>query len=190
VDGVSSLAGETFDFAKLAPEAVACTANKCVQGLPGIAFVLVKKGARLRRRSLYLDLGNVRDHQERGDTPFTPAIQVVAALEAAADELIEETVAGRIKRYRAASDRIRAAADEIGLKRMLPKKLLSNTITSFALPAGVEYPQVHDRMKEDGFVVYGGQGDLKKKAFRIANMGAIPEEALARLPAALRRAVS
>jgi 2-aminoethylphosphonate-pyruvate transaminase len=190
VDGVSSLGGETFDFAKVSPEAVGCTANKCVQGLPGIAFVLVKKGARLRRRSLYFDLGNVRDHQERGDTPFTPAIQVVAALEAAVDELIEETVAARIRRYRAAAERVRAAAEAIGLKRMLPKKLLSNTITSFELPKDVTYQQVHDRMKEDGFVIYGGQGDLRKTAFRVANMGVIPDEALARFPEALRRAVT
>jgi 2-aminoethylphosphonate-pyruvate transaminase len=190
VDGVSSLGGEAFDFAKIAPEAVCCTANKCVQGLPGVSFVLVKKGARLRRRSLYLDLGNALAVQQEGGTPFTPAIQVTAALEAALDELIEETVAGRIARYRRASAAIREAAEAAGLKAMLPKALRSNTITSFRLPEGVTYEQVHDRMKEDGFVIYAGQGDLKKTAFRVANMGAIPDEALARFPAALRRAVS
>jgi 2-aminoethylphosphonate-pyruvate transaminase len=190
VDSVSGLAGETLDFAKVAPEAVCCTANKCVQGLPGVSFVLVRKGARLLRRSLYLDLGNAREIQERGDTPFTPAIQVMAALEAALDELIEETVKGRIARYQRASKRMRAAIEETGLEMMLPAKLRSNTITSIRLPEGVPYEQVHDRMKEDGFVIYGGQGDLKKVAFRVANMGAIPDEALDRFPAALRRAVS
>jgi 2-aminoethylphosphonate-pyruvate transaminase len=189
VDGVSGLAGETFDFAKVAPEAVCCTANKCVQGLPGIAFVLAKKGAKLRRRSLYFDLGNARESQGRGDTPFTPAIQIVAALEAALDELIEETVPGRISRYKKASTAIRKTLDSLGLEMMLPKALRSNTITSIRLPEGVTYAQVHDRMKEDGFVIYGGQGDLKKTAFRVANMGAIPDEALARFPAALSRAV-
>jgi 2-aminoethylphosphonate-pyruvate transaminase len=189
VDSVSGLAGETLDFGKVAPEAVCGTANKCIQGLPGISFVLAKKGARLRRRSLYFDLGNALAHQDRGDTPFTPAIQVVAALEVALDELIEETVRGRIARYARASARIREAATKAGIEMLLPKRLRSNTITSFRLPAGVTYEQVHDRMREDGFVIYGGQGDLRKTAFRVANMGAIPDAEIDRIGPALARAV-
>jgi 2-aminoethylphosphonate-pyruvate transaminase len=190
VDSVSGLAGEALDFPKVSPEAVCCTANKCIQGLPGIAFVLVKKGAKLRRRSLYFDLGNALEHQARGDTPFTPAIQVVAALEAALDELIEETVAGRIARYGRASARIRKAAKSIGIGTMLPKALWSNTITSFRLPESVTYERVHDRMREDGYVIYGGPGNLRKEAFRVANMGVIPDAELERFEAALKRAVS
>jgi 2-aminoethylphosphonate-pyruvate transaminase len=190
VDGVSSLGGETLDFARVAPEAVCCTANKCVQGLPGVAFVFVKKGARLRRRSFYLDLGTARERQEAGDTPFTPAIQVTAALEAALDELIEETVPGRIARYARASARIRATLARLGLELLLPAALRSNTITSARLPDGVTYETIHDSMREDGFVIYGGQGDLRKSAFRVANMGLIPDEALDRFDAALERAIS
>src|SRR5262245_45298538 len=85
VDSVSGLAGETLDFARVAPDAVCCTANKCLQGLPGVAFVLTKKGLPLERRSVYLDLGLALRKQAAGDTPFTPAIQVLAALEAALD---------------------------------------------------------------------------------------------------------
>ena len=88
VDSVSGLGGETFDFGRVAPDAVCCTANKCVQGLPGVAFVLVRKGRPLVRRSVSLDLGLALAKQAAGDTPFTPAIQVLAAFEAALDELV------------------------------------------------------------------------------------------------------
>jgi 2-aminoethylphosphonate-pyruvate transaminase len=190
VDGVSSLGGEALDFGVVAPAALCCTANKCVQGLPGVSFVLVRKGTPLARRSVYLDLQNLLEKQARGDTPYTPAIQVTAALEAAVDELIEETVPGRIARYRRASTRIRRAAASLGVEATLPAALHSGTITSFRLPKGVTYERVHDRMREDGFVIYGGQGDLKRSAFRVANMGVIPDEALERFEVALRRAVT
>jgi 2-aminoethylphosphonate-pyruvate transaminase len=169
---------------------VCCTANKCVQGLPGIAFVLLKKGRPLVRRSVYLDLGLALTKQAAGDTPFTPAIQVLAAFEAALDELVEETVAGRVARYRRAGERVREAATKLGLEMLLPPELRSHSITSFRLPAGATYARIHDRMREDGFVIYGGQGDLSKTAFRIASMGLIPDEAWARFETALARAVA
>lgn len=189
VDSVSGLGGETLDFGQVSPDAVCCTANKCIQGLPGIAFVLLRRAMPLIRRSVYLDLSLALAKQSAGDTPFTPAIQVLAALEAALDELIEETVPGRIARYRRASERVRATAARLGLAPMLPPALLSHTITSFRLPAGVSYPQIHDRMREDGFVIYGGPGDLSKVAFRIANMGLIADATWDRFDRALERAI-
>ncbi len=190
VDSVSGLGGEALDFDAVAPAAVCCTANKCVQGLPGVAFVFVRRGTPLATRSVYLDLGAQLEVQRRGDTPFTPAIQVTAALEAALDELLEETVPGRIARYQAAARVVRDALAALGLELLLPPPLRSNTITSARLPAGVGYERVHDRMREDGYVIYGGQGDLRRTAFRIANMGALPPAALAGLGPALRRALS
>src|SRR5262249_39470271 len=60
VDGVSSFAGEPIDFEAWNIEAVAATANKCLHGVPGIAFVLARKRAFEERvsgaRCLYLDL--------------------------------------------------------------------------------------------------------------------------------------
>lgn len=190
VDSVSGLAGEPFDFAAIRPTAVCCTANKCIQGLPGVSFVLVRKDTQFERRSIYLDLGNLLARQAVGDTPFTPAIQVTAAFEAALDELIEETVAGRIARYGRAAESLRAALAALDLELLLPPDLRSRTITCAKLPAGVTYEQIHDRMREDGYVIYAGQGDLRKVAFRVANMGQIPQERLDAFGPALRRAIS
>ncbi len=190
VDSISGLAGEAFDFGAIRPTAVACTANKCIQGLPGVSFVLVRKETELQRRSVYLDMGNQLAKQEAGGTPFTPAIQVTAALEQALDELIEETVAGRIARLTKASDAVRAACADLGLPLLLAGDLRSNTITCIHLPEGIGYEQIYTRMREDGFVIYAGQGDLASQAFRIANMGLIPQERLDALAPALKRAIS
>ncbi len=190
VDSVSGLAGESFDFDEVQPTAVCCTANKCIQGLPGVSFVLVKKGTAMRKRSVYFDMANQLAKQDAGGTPFTPAIQVTAAFEAALDELIEETVAGRLARYRHYSTTVRSILADLGLDLLLPGALLSNTITCAKLPDGIAYPQIHERMREDGFVIYAGQGDLAKQAFRISNMGLIPQARLDDLGPALKRAIS
>ena len=178
IDSVSGLAGEPFEWDLIQPDAVCCTANKCVEGLPGISFVFVKKDTPLRERSLYLGIGNMLEKQRKGDTPFTPAIQVMAALEAALEVLAEETVSGRVKRYGETGDRIRADMDALGLERLVDPEFQSQTITTCRLPEGVTYEQVHDRMRASGYVVYAGQGELGKIAFRVANMGQIPAAAL------------
>lgn len=190
VDSVSGLAGEALDFAALAPAAVCSTANKCIEGLPGVAFVLLRRGTALKSRSVYLDLGRQLAHQAAGGTAFTPAIQVTAALEVALELLLEETVAGRIARYRRASAAVRAALARLGIELLLPEALRSNTITCAKLPPGARYERMHERLREDGFVIYGGQGDLAKVCFRISNMGQISEQRLADLGPALARAIS
>jgi len=190
IDSVSGLAGEVFDFDTIQPDAVCCTANKCVEGLPGVSFVLLRKGTSLEKRSVYFDMANQLAKQEAGGTPFTPAIQVTAAFEAALDVLLEETVAGRIARYGRASASIRASMADLGLPLLLPATHLSNTITCAHLPAAVGYEQIHARMREDGFVLYAGQGDLGKIAFRVANMGQISEQRLADFGPALKRAIA
>ncbi len=189
VDSVSGLGGEGFDFRSLRPDAVCSTANKCLHGLPGVSFVLVRKGTPLERRSVYLDLGLALAKQRGGDTPFTPAIQTTAAFAEALRELKDESIAARQATYRARSDAIRATLESLGIELMLPAALRSNTITSARLPVGLTYETFHERMKRRGFVIYGGQGKLSEVAFRIANMGHWPNGRLDDVVRALRESV-
>jgi 2-aminoethylphosphonate-pyruvate transaminase len=180
VDSISGLAGEQFDFEA---DLVVGTANKCVQGLPGVSFALGRRDflgriAGYPPRSLYLHLPNQLAHQERRSTPFTPAIQVSYALREALLELREETVAGRIARYRRAAATLRAGFERLALSYLLPADLRSNTITSLELPPSTTYQSVHDALKARGYVIYAGQGGLAATAFRVANMGQIPDDAL------------
>jgi 2-aminoethylphosphonate-pyruvate transaminase len=175
VDSVSGLGGEAIvasDF-----DAVVSTANKCLQGVPGVSFVLVRRdrlGA--ARRSYALDLARyVRD-----EVPFTPAVPAMAALVEALRELETETVEGRIARYRALAAELRAGFHRLGLEPLLPPRLRSNTITTLRLPPAVPYRRLHDALKRDGFVIYQGQQALAESAFRVANMGCIPPREAAR----------
>ena len=48
------------------------------------------------------------------------------------------------------------------------------------MPPGQTYEKLHDAMRAEGFVIYAGQGDLRTKAFRIANMGQLEPKELQR----------
>jgi 2-aminoethylphosphonate-pyruvate transaminase len=176
LDAVSALGGEDLDLARDGVDLCACTANKCVQGLPGVAFVLVGNEAMMAmqehpRRSLYLHLPLHWEAQERRSIPFTPSVQAWYALDAALDELLEETVAARVKRYRTAAFLLREGFTRMGLKFLLPPEYHANSLTSLLLPEGMTYPRLHDDLKESGFVIYEGQGKLQTGIFRVANMG-------------------
>jgi 2-aminoethylphosphonate-pyruvate transaminase len=176
VDSISGLGGEAIDLATCGIGLCVGTANKCIQGLPGISFVLVKNAEMERMqafppRTLYFHLPMLYTHQQRASTPFTPAIQVMYAFDEALQELLEEGVAQRVARYRTAAHLLRDGFESLGLKCLLPPDLRSNTITSLELPAGFTYEALHDALKARGYVIYAGQGDLAARVFRVANMG-------------------
>jgi len=180
VDAVSSLGGDRFDFPSWAPDAVACTANKCVQGLPGMSFALVRREfmeamRALPERTVYLHLPRHHLEQERSSTPFTPAVQIACALRAAVEELAEETVPGRIARYARAAAIVRDGLEAVGLSILIAPALRSNTLTTFKLPLGLSYATLHDVLKREGFVIYAGQGAFADVCFRVANMGHVDE---------------
>ena len=194
VDAVSALGGEPFSFREWQPDAVACTANKCVQGLPGLSFAIIRRDflhamAGFPARTLYLHLPRHHDEQERRSTPFTPAVQIGYALLAALDELAEETVAGRLVRYSRASAIVREGLDALGFKLLLPPSLRSTTMTSVCQPAGLSYVELHDALKKEGFVIYAGQGQLAKGIFRVATMGDVAEADYRRFLRALETVV-
>ncbi len=177
LDSVSGLGGEEIDLVNDNVDICIGTANKCVQGLPGLSFVLLKNDEvdRLRSippRSLYLNIISQLDEQEKkGECPFTPSVHTFYAFEEALDELLEESVQGRLDRYKKASSYLRDQFKSLGLKLLLPDELLSNTITALYLPANMTYTHLHDSLKKRGFIIYAGQGELNKTIFRIANMG-------------------
>jgi 2-aminoethylphosphonate-pyruvate transaminase len=180
LDSVSGLGGEALDIAGANIYMVAGTAGKCLQGFPGVAFLLVRKGFMERmksypKRSWYLHLPHYYESEERGSIPFTPAVQVYYALEEALTELLEEGVANRIRRYQRAAGLIRTGMASMGVKAVLPAEVQSNSITAYHLPAGLDYPTLHDGLKARGYVIYAGQGQLESKIFRVANMGALSE---------------
>jgi 2-aminoethylphosphonate-pyruvate transaminase len=196
LDSVSGLGGEEINLVDDNVDICICTANKCIQGLPGLSFVLLKQDEvkRLRNippRSLYFNVISQLDEQEqKGECPFTPSVHTFYAFEEALDELLEEGVQGRLNRYKKASSYLRKEFKRLGLELLLPETLLSNTITALKLPENMTYTHLHDSLKERGFIIYAGQGELNKTIFRIANMGELTMDDLERLINNLQKVIT
>ncbi|KVV51715.1 2-aminoethylphosphonate aminotransferase [Burkholderia territorii] len=176
VDGVSSFGAEAIDFAGGVIDAVAATANKCLHGVPGAAFVIVRRGAlaKAASRTYYLDLGRLAKLQDHRNTPFTPSVHAYYALVEALREFDE---AGgwraRHAHYKALADQAQAGLAARGMPLVLPEGASSVVLRAYRLPQGVTYETLHDGLKARGFVIYAGQGGLSKELFRISTMGAI-----------------
>ena len=180
VDGASSLAGEELDFVSSNVGLIAGSSGQCIQGFPGVGFVLVRRDimeqmVTYEQRSVYFHLPTYYTHIEEGSIPFTPAVQLYYAFDEALNELLEEGVANRIARYRKMARLIRNRMRAIRTKFFLREPLWSSTLTAFMLPDGVFYDHLHDRLRERGYVICAGQAQLAEKLFRVANMGALTE---------------
>ncbi len=182
VDAISSLGGEILDVRNDRIDWCVGTANKCIESVPGLSFVIAPKKrldalSQNQPRTFYLDLYSQYVAEEKSQAPaFTPAIPTFLALEVALDLLQEEGVRERQERYKSLADLLRCGLRELGLRLLLPDALQSSTLTAIYFPEGRTYSFLHDRLKELGFVIYAGQDNLKQKVFRLANMGQISKQ--------------
>ena len=190
IDGVSSFGAESIDFPASPVDACAATANKCLHGVPGTAFVILRRSALAAAapaRSVYLNLADYLDKQDQDGTPFTQSVQTFYALDAALDELFD---AGgwpaRRQLYRERLAAVRTTLLELGVRPLLPDNECSCVLHAFELPAGTDYEHLHDALKDRGFVIYAGQGNLATRIFRISTMGEIGAPDIQRLNSAFR----
>ncbi|HEX3176089.1 MAG TPA: 2-aminoethylphosphonate--pyruvate transaminase [Methylomirabilota bacterium] len=195
VDAMSSLFGERLDVTQDGIDFVTASANKCLQGIPGISFVLARRRALeavagRSPRSVYLDLASHFVSQERDNTPFTPAVQVLHAMEQALAELAEEGLARRIERYAENARVLRSGMARLGIEALGTPHGRSNILTTFRLPSGVTYEALHDAMKRRGYIIYAGQGDIRTYAFRVSNMGTLTPRDMEGVVAAFEESIA
>ncbi|NEP08978.1 MAG: 2-aminoethylphosphonate aminotransferase [Symploca sp. SIO1A3] len=178
VDGVSSFGAEELDFESWHISACAATANKCLHGVPGTSFVILRRdvlpSVDTKKRTLYLDLGTYCQKQDQGSTPFTQSVQTFYAL---AEALAELQDAGgwqqRQQHYSELMGLVRQGLMAMGMEPLLPEGASSVVLNAFYLPQGLSYEKFHDQLKENGYVIYAGQGNLASSLFRVSTMGAI-----------------
>ncbi|CAB1275217.1 2-aminoethylphosphonate aminotransferase [Candidatus Nitrosacidococcus tergens] len=177
VDGVSSFGAELISFDHWGISGLAATANKCLHGAPGAAFVIVRRDSFPEtplKRSFYLDLASYCQEQDQRGTPFTPAVQSFYVLHEALQEFTD--LGGwhaRRSHYRQLGNLVEQEFKQLGIKPLLSRKDSSCVLHSYHLPETLAYQSLHDQLKKRGFIIYAGQGKLNTKIFRVATMGAI-----------------
>ena len=192
LDGVRSFGAEPIDFDGGGITAVAATANKCLHGVPGAAFVIAKRDAlkHAASRTYYLDITRLAKLQEERNTPFTPSVHAYYALVEALREFEDAGgLQARHARYAALAEQVRSGLAALGIEGALPAGESSVVLRAYRLPAGTTYPVLHDALKTEGFVIYAGQGGLSNELFRISTMGALTSADIDRLLGSIAKIV-
>ena len=194
LDAVSSFGAESIPFEHESLQAIAATANKCLHGIPGLAMVLCRRESlkqEIKPRTLVLHLQGWAQQQAKQSTPFTPPVNALLGLAQALKELEKQGGwKARRSRYRKLAARVAETCQALGVKQWLPAEVSSCVLRSYHLPAGMTYNELHDGLKQHGFIIYAGQGDLAAQLFRISTMGEISDYDMARLVNALQTVIA
>jgi len=180
VDAMSSFGGIPIDLRRDNIDFLISSANKCIQGVPGFAFVLARRDllqmAEGYARSVSLDLvaqwkGLERDAQFR----FTPPTHALLAFWQALQELEEEGgIEARASRYSANRQALIEGMTELGFDAYLAPENQSHIITSFRFPRSehFDFSIFYQRLSELGYVIYPGKVS-NTDCFRIGTIGNI-----------------
>lgn len=176
VDAMSSFAGLDFALRDLPVDFIISSANKCLQGMAGVSFVIGPRAsvATSAARGYALDLARHERSLATGQFPFTPPVQVVYALAAALRETLAETVPARAARYRACHEMMLAGMERLGFAPLLPRPLHSGLLTAFHTPAwpGFTFEKLHDHLFARDITLYPGKLP-GTDTFRVATIGAL-----------------
>lgn len=180
VDAMSALGALPLDARKTVFEAVAASSNKCLEGVPGVGFVIVRRdairAAAGRCPSLALDLHAQHEALEaNGQWRFTPPTHVLAALDRALAEHAEEGgSAGRLGRYRENARVLVEGMRRLGFTTLLPDELQAPIIVTFTMPTDERFvfERFYDGLRERGYVIYPGKLTTAP-SFRIGCIGRI-----------------
>ena len=165
LDSMSAFGALPLDAREIRFDALAASSNKCLEGVPGLGFVICRRealaGTAGNATTLVLDLHEQwQNFEKTGQYRFTPPIHVIVALGKAIEEhAAEGGVAGRGGRYR---DNCRILIDgmrALGFRTLLPDALQAPIIVTFRMPAdpAFRFQEFYDRLKDRGYVIYPGK---------------------------------
>jgi 2-aminoethylphosphonate-pyruvate transaminase len=182
IDGMSAFGALPLDARRVPFDALVASANKCLEGVPGVGFAIVRREALEEARgqapSLSLDLHDQWTSMEKnGQWRFTPPTHVIAALDRALDQhAAEGGVAGRGARYRRNCALLVQGLRALGFETLLPDRLQAPIIVTVRMPADPKFhfDTFYERLAQRGYVIYPGKLTVAD-SFRIGCIGALGE---------------
>jgi len=178
IDAISGLGAVPFETDGWGLDVVATGSQKSWMAPPGLAMVSVgdrawtaAENATMSR--FYFDLARARKSLATGETPWTPAVGVLFALDAALELLEQEGYPKIFARHIACAAAARAGLEALGYPLFADPEHASKTVTSAWLPGGIEWSALNREMRARGLVVAGGQDTLAGKIMRIGHLGAV-----------------
>jgi 2-aminoethylphosphonate-pyruvate transaminase len=193
IDSMSAFGALPVNARDVPFDALCSSFNKCIEGVPGAAFVVCRTPALERAagnaHSLSLDLHDQWVYMEKtAQWRFTPPTHVIAAFnQALAEHAAEGGVEGRSARYRRNCGVLVEGMRKLGFKTLLPDELQAPIIVTFYTPPDprFDFDEFYEKLRERGYVIYPGKL-TKADSFRIGCIGRLTEADMRGALAAIR----
>jgi 2-aminoethylphosphonate-pyruvate transaminase len=196
IDAMSAFGALPLDAGRVPFDAMMASSNKCLEGVPGMGFAIVRekslKKAKGNAHALSLDLYDQWQAMERnGQWRFTPPTHVIFAFDAALDQFeAEGGTKGRHKRYAANCKVLVDGMRAMGFETLLPDALQAPIIVTFRMPAdpAFDFQTFYDALARRGYVIYPGKLTVAE-SFRIGCIGHLDTQVMKGALAAIREAI-
>ena len=188
VDAMSSFGALDINMARDGIDVLVSSSNKCIEGVPGFSYVLLKKdllmAAEGNSHSVVLDLFEQWKALElSGQFRFTPPTHALAAFHRALQELEQEGgTAMRLIRYQRNADILIAGLTKLGLVPLLPEDNAGPIIQTFLTPqdSNFRFEDFYERLHKRGLAIYPGKL-TRRESFRIGTIGHLNEDVMMRV---------
>jgi aspartate aminotransferase-like enzyme len=181
VDAVTSLGGSPVEPDAWQLDFVLTGSQKALALPPGLAFgvarpALLERARRSPRRGSYFDLLEFEAQLAKSQTPNTPALSLLYALEEQLDDIAAETIERRWARHRAMAERSWSWVAELAdrgtaVSVLAPEGYRAWTVTCVRMPGDAGAAALVQRVAARGFTIAAGYGATKDRMFRIGHMG-------------------
>ena len=183
IDAMSAFGALPLDAGQIRFDAVAASSNKCIEGVPGLGFVIARESVLAECKgnatTLVLDLQDQwQNFVKTGQYRFTPPIHVIVSFHQALREFQEEGgQPGRGRRYAENCRILIEGMRELGFTPLLPERLQAPIIVTFHMPKERKFvfQTFYDALKDRGYVIYPGKLTVAD-SFRIGCIGRLNAE--------------
>lgn len=182
IDGVTSVGAALIDFDASGLDYVLTGSQKGLALPPGLAFAVASQryidaAAGVKERGLYFDLVEYERFIAKHQTPNTPAVSLLYALQVQMERILAEGTEARYRRHAAMRDAtvkwVAEAAARLGIAMhvLAPEGQRSPTVTTIVLPRPMPPKALVSAVAARGFTIGGGLGPLADTTYRIGHMG-------------------
>ena len=191
VDNISSFLCDEFDMSAFGADVMITGSQKALACPPGVSIIVLSPKALERvatndPKCMYFDLKDALANQERGQTPFTPAVQTLLQINARL-KAIDATggVDAEIAKAKRMAEYFRGKIRDLPIE--IVSESLSNAVTPLHPTNGMSAYDIFLRLKDEhGIWICPNGGELKDKVFRVGHMGCLTTDDYDKLVAAIK----
>ncbi|MCJ7715588.1 MAG: alanine--glyoxylate aminotransferase family protein [Anaerolineales bacterium] len=175
VDAVSSMGGVEIKVDEWGLDVVLAGTQKAFALPPGLCVVTVSeaafaRSAEVENKGFYFNFQALESKAIKNQTPATPAISIINALNVQMDRIFKEGVENRFQRHIKMAEHVQAWATK-NFALYSDENYLSTTVTNVHNTRGIDVVDLNAELAKRGAMLSNGYGELKGKCFRIAHMG-------------------